>query len=140
VASYPQSSFMPAPLASVRVKLDRANNHARELKLKIIRYLNREPYRTTREHQPKMRQSVYRIYLKRLPPPEWSAILGDAVHNHRSALDHLACAIVETHGEVTADTSFPICITYPDFRSAWDRNIGLKTRRVPGLKRDLQRL
>lgn len=43
------------------------------------------------------------------PPKRWGLLAGDAVHNTRSALDHLASRLVELEGnEPTDRTAFPI--------------------------------
>lgn len=40
---------------------------------------------------------------------QWGLLAGDAVHNTRSALDHLACRLVEHNGHnTTIRTAFPI--------------------------------
>jgi hypothetical protein len=53
----------------------------------------------------------------RAPPLEWSLIAGDAIHNVRSALDHLASALVLANGsEVSRRTQFPIYDHVPDQR------------------------
>jgi len=49
------------------------------------------------------------VRIREDPPAEWSAIIGDAVHNARSALDHLAFALVEANGgSADENTTFPI--------------------------------
>jgi hypothetical protein len=51
----------------------------------------------------------------RAPPLRWSLIAGDAIHNVRSALDHLASGLVlANEGEVTTRTQFPIYDHVPD--------------------------
>lgn len=60
------------------------------------------------------------------PPAEWGLIVGDAMHNARSALDHLACRLVELDGGlVTTRTAFPIWDDDPndsaDTRNRYDR-------------------
>ncbi len=43
------------------------------------------------------------------PPAHWGLLAGDAVHNARSALDHLACRLVECNDRTaTRQTSFPL--------------------------------
>ena len=42
------------------------------------------------------------------PPLDWSALIGDAIHNARAALDHLAVLIVEQHGKGNGRRQFPI--------------------------------
>jgi hypothetical protein len=50
-------------------------------------------------------------------PDDWGLILGDAFHNMRSALDVLACQLVELNeGTVTKRTAFPIYATAPTQR------------------------
>ena len=49
----------------------------------------------------------------REPPARWGLIVGDALHNMRAALDHLACRLVELAGNAPSrSTAFPI----------WDRD------------------
>jgi hypothetical protein len=49
------------------------------------------------------------LKVRRLIPSEIPLVTGDVVHNARSALDHLACAAVESGGgTVTTNTAFPI--------------------------------
>jgi hypothetical protein len=44
-----------------------------------------------------------------IPPPRWALVVGDAMHNARSALDHLACRLVELAGHKPGNrTAFPI--------------------------------
>ncbi len=46
---------------------------------------------------------------ERSRPPEWSPIIGDIVHNWRSALDHLAWQLVIRNGrKPSGSTAFPI--------------------------------
>jgi hypothetical protein len=56
------------------------------------------------------------------PYIQWSLIVGDIVHNLRSALDHLVLHLALLHGtklEVAAElTSFPVALNAPEFRSA----------------------
>ena len=52
---------------------------------------------------------VHWVRVRRNPPLHWSALVGDAIHNARSALDHLAWALVELDGGVPGEhTYFPI--------------------------------
>ena len=40
-------------------------------------------------------------------PPEWGLLAGDAIHNARSALDHLVCARVEALNEIVTIAPVP---------------------------------
>jgi hypothetical protein len=51
------------------------------------------------------------------PSPRWGLLAGDAMHNARSALDHLACRLVELAGNTpTRTTAFPIWPDAPETR------------------------
>lgn len=53
------------------------------------------------------------------PPRDLSPIIGDALYNYRSALDHLAWHLVEANGEIpTRQTSFPICDERQDYEGS----------------------
>lgn len=56
-------------------------------------------------------QCIVRLKVRERPPPEWSPIIGDIVHNYRSALDHLAYQLVRRAGGgrgVAGQTAFPV--------------------------------
>jgi hypothetical protein len=54
-----------------------------------------------------------RFVLESVPeiPPEIRLLLGDAAHNLRTALDHLACELVRSTGIAEPRVYFPICET-----------------------------
>jgi hypothetical protein len=60
-------------------------------------------------------------------PIRWGTLIGDVVHNARSSLDHLACALNRERGDNCEDpqTAFPILFEPKghawDDRAAWDR-------------------
>lgn len=50
--------------------------------------------------------------------PAWALMFGDAIHNLRSALDHIVCQLAILNGNDIScceKTYFPICICKPDF-------------------------
>jgi hypothetical protein len=56
--------------------------------------------------------------------PAWPLIVGDIIHNLRSALDHIVCQLAILHGNDISccdATYFPICICKPDFKKAEKR-------------------
>lgn len=93
----------------VRLKLERAEHHIRHLE------------QIARDHvafnvQAMKRQPNPKKWRKRgvgsAPPRHTPTILGDAIHNLRSALDHAYCALVIANGyEITNRTAFPF---YPN--------------------------
>lgn len=116
-----QQPLLPTALRGVELRVLRAREHLQELDKHIQDYLVSKPYRLT--VQPDAALSVYRITVHHTPPPlELAAIVGDVLHNLRSALDHLARQLVLAHGGVPVDgggggtTTFPI--TSPEFDPA----------------------
>ncbi len=91
------------------IKIERAKTHVRELEALVQEFLQSSPYAVVREEDPETGDLVYRLRVLRQPPLAWSAIVGDAVHNLRTALDLLACELVRANGgRVNEDTGFPI--------------------------------
>jgi len=78
--------------------------------------------------------------VKRKPPTRWGLLVGDAMHNARSALDHLACRLVELNfKEPTSLTAFPIWDELPkskDRRNRFERIIeGMSDIHKEGIRR-----
>lgn len=101
---------------SWRLKVDRAEQHLGDLKREIDRYAEQHAYKAVHhvggvkchEHPDCWR---YRLQITQEPDP-WLAILaGDVVHNLRSALDHIAVALVPSSRRYKA--SFPIRMEDP---------------------------
>lgn len=81
------------------VKVSRAKRHIRELEDSLDSFLNKRPFRTF--IGPHKRPGKRLISVKQIHsiPVGFSAIIGDAVHNLRSALDLLIYALVGTKNE-----------------------------------------
>lgn len=81
---------MADPLASARKKLERAEHHLETLREAEKGFLKTKPYEVVAaEIEADGLEHVYRLKVHIEPPPELSLILGDAIHNVRSALDHI---------------------------------------------------
>ena len=90
------------------IKLHRSAQHIAELECNIQNYLNSKPFGLVKVEE-QNGDLVSRIKLLQPIPIEWSAIIGDAVHNMRSALDLLAWQlVVHNGGKPTNKTCFPI--------------------------------
>jgi hypothetical protein len=114
------------PLESARLKVDRANSHARALKAEIERWLEDDPYSLTVDEDSETGEEVCVIHIARRPPIEWSLIIGEIVYGLRSALDHAVFALSTPAGggSPPRGTEFPIFIDKPKFPST-DRPGGL---------------
>lgn len=77
-----------------RLKIERAKTHIRELETLIKAFIKTDPYSIVVENDLDAEQRVWKIRAARKIPPAWSAVVGDAIHNLRSTLDLLLCAVV----------------------------------------------
>jgi hypothetical protein len=93
------------PFVASRLKLQRARRHVDELEREITAFLVARPFRLVIEQQEEWH--AWTVRLRKNVPLEFSAIIGDAVHNLRSALDLLACDLVRLNGNSTKGVYFP---------------------------------
>lgn len=77
-------------IATVRLKIERAEKHIRDLDAEIVAFLKENPYPVSRYQDPTSGYVVHYVDSVRPIPPAISLIAGDAIANIRSALDHLA--------------------------------------------------
>jgi len=94
---------------TVQVKLDRAQGHIRDLRQVVAARFDEGTYRFTLERESDSPYHVLRVYDLPSVDREWSGIIGDALFNIRSSLDHLADLLVRANGnDPTHKTQFPI--------------------------------
>lgn len=138
---------------SWRLKLYRAEEHFCYFKLRVAPFQERQAYPVSEGFEPYGDSQMYtwRLQLPPLEDPSLAVIVGDVLFNVRSALDHLAMALVpprnRTRGVVRA-TQFPIFTCDIDEldpftgkylhgrdRGRWDRATqGMTPRAVTALK------
>jgi hypothetical protein len=95
-------------LSSVRVKIARGEMHYRELSADIELFRKRKPYTVISDIDPNTGEQIWKVdgELISVPP---LPMLGDALYNFRSALDHLAWQLVlKAGGTPDQRTEFPI--------------------------------
>jgi hypothetical protein len=93
----------------IRLKIERAKEHIRNLDLAIQTFVCSEPYAIRTKPHSVIQHTT--LYVARAEPVPTTVpiILGDAIHNLRSALDHLAWQLVEADGGIPdKHTFFPI--------------------------------
>lgn len=96
-------------LYGCELKIRRAREHLDVLQDALQEFKRRDPYEVTCEADTKADQYIVRLKVRERPPPEWSPLIGDIVHNARSALDHLAYQLVRKNGRSpTNNTAFPV--------------------------------
>jgi hypothetical protein len=97
-----------ADLIGVRVKINRARSHIEELRSNAADFLASSPY-TLEKLEKENGDLTYIIKINSDVPIEWCAIVGDIVHNLRSALDLMAWQFVINDGNTPGkNTYFPI--------------------------------
>lgn len=112
----------PIPLRGPRAKVERAIDHAGAFNRELRAYIESEPIDIEPRFEDPPGCWVLRLRIDRYPPLRLSTILGDLVHNARSALDHVAWELARRHlGDTDAEDlrtqiSFPITLKSRDFR------------------------
>ncbi len=98
------------PLDGCVAKLNRATHQMRELAADIQRYGQERGYRVALEDDPRTQERVFRVHVREPPRlMEWGVMVGDIVHNLRSALDHLIEQLTILNvGTSYKQTEFPI--------------------------------
>jgi hypothetical protein len=109
-------------LGGSRAKLGRAKEHVETLRAKIALAGHPDPrvIPLRRKYEPEFGAVVYRIERVIRAGDDWGLIVGDAVHNMRSALDHLAWALAVRHfgGVAPTDDKIVRDIQFPVFSDA----------------------
>lgn len=100
-------------LALIRVKVERAKQHYRDLEGEIRAFLDSTPYEVSTKPDPQVAESIkYHIANVRETPHSILLIVGDILFNLRAALDHLAYQLAWVNGtrneKILKTTSFPI--------------------------------
>jgi len=97
------------PFEGCRIKILRATNHLIEYERKERAFLNKRPCEIFAKFD-ESGQYYNRIFrVKENIPDEFSAIIGDVVHNLRSALDLMAVELVQLAGQDAQKVHFPFC-------------------------------
>ena len=130
------------------LKFKRATHHMVDIRREAKRYADSHPYEIVRIREPKRQAKGirYRLRITEQPDPLIAVILGDFVHNLRSALDHVVVASSRTQA-TRKSAYFPIQVTDPWERDASRRYIvrdkevrkGFR-RAIAGLHPDAQTL
>jgi hypothetical protein len=93
------------PFASAKLKIERANQHIKDVERWVRYFLDFSTYSLGINADDK-------VFITRPPPiartQVLAAIVGDAVHNLRVALDHIAFEILQRFGGHLETTGFPI--------------------------------
>lgn len=102
------------------VKLARAAELLNELRGEIVAFHASTPYKLSAEKEAGTGDHVVRVQILDTPPMRWGALIGDAIHNLRSALDLLVWQLVLHNGSTPGKkNSFPVFDHENDFLSGY---------------------
>lgn len=110
----------PHELAGCQLKLDRAYEHTQFLYRAVEEFLWLNPQEPTPKIDAENREVVVWMNVRDTPPLRWSAVIGDVVHNLRSALDHLVYQLAIANGKSPSGLSYPILTEDPSSPEASD--------------------
>jgi hypothetical protein len=100
---------MTHPLEGARAKIARAADHLEALDAALTRFIVDGGFQLPAERDPETGEFVYRMYSNLRPPvppsPSTSVLVGDALHDLRSALDHTVWQLARAPSEAN---QFPI--------------------------------
>jgi hypothetical protein len=101
------NNVTPALFSGPQRKVERAQRHIDNLEETIEGYVARHPYRIVLEATPDGRRHNWTIRVRENIPESLPLVIGDAIHNLRSALDLLACDLVQQNNGSTDNVYFP---------------------------------
>jgi len=123
----------PDPMLGPKLKVDRAKRHLADFEAALQAFFAEKPYELVSNPDMQTGEVVYRIKVHKCLPDELSIIVGDVVHNLRSALDQMVCALVRANGQqVTGGNAFPILGSAKSFEersSVKLKNVSFKAAR-----------
>jgi hypothetical protein len=112
------------PLDGPRRKLKRAERHLNELQGGITQWLARDPYEFVQESDPEAGTHVLHCRVTEPFDEEWPLLVGEAMGQTRSALDHLVQQLVLANGRKPSGShQFPIYKTQEGFKPERIRGI-----------------
>jgi hypothetical protein len=99
--------------SSARSKILRASQHIDCAEKLIEDWLRTDAYTIGSEVDPETGYTIRRAKIKESPPERISIVGGDAVHNLRSALDHVVYALAERHSPNPLAPEIEAALMYP---------------------------
>jgi hypothetical protein len=102
------------------------------LKSAILAFKNGNPYKISAKHDPQTRKLIYYLVDVKPVPMKIALIAGDALHNLRGALDHLAYRLFRIGAEERADAKH---VYFPIFDNAAKYHAGVMEK-VHGMRQD----
>jgi hypothetical protein len=102
-------------------KVERANYHIGDLEREFQLFVSKKPHRFSVNVEPNTGHMSIRVRFIDKPPSTFALIIGGAIHNLRTALDHLMWEVVGINGGKQHQyLSFPTRDNRVNFESAWN--------------------
>jgi hypothetical protein len=97
------------PFDVPRLKIRRARYHIDDLIEQLRVFIKREPFflEITPAPETWTKGKKWVVHVSEEVPLDFAAIIGDVIHNLRSALDLMACELVRANGQSDDDVHFP---------------------------------
>ena len=103
----------------IQLKIERAKEHIEHLGTAISAFCKSQPYTIGFKKHPQIDWTTLYVESAKPVPNNIALIIGDAVHNLRSSLDHLAWQLVKANGgKPDVRTYFPISDTVEKYATA----------------------
>jgi len=107
----------PHALEGIDGKIARAEQHLATLHREMEAWQDREPWTLEPEVHDGGRKHFWRVRLSEPIPVGWAVVLGEAVHDLRSALDQAVYWLtIDWTGKAVDDSAFPVCTSGHNFR------------------------
>ncbi len=99
----------PSKFIGPKLKIERAKRHIADFQAMAQAFFEEQPYGLIADVDPQTGENIYRVLVKKQIPIELSALLGDAIHNLRTALDYAVTDMIKAaDGEIKYNERFPI--------------------------------
>ena len=105
----------PAPLLTAFAKTERVMSQINELNNRIRTFFQTNPYQVTANLNDDNTKQVWRFVLTRKLPHDLAIIAGEILHNLRSPLDQVACAVALFQGRSETGGCFAFAKTLDEF-------------------------
>jgi hypothetical protein len=114
----------PRAIAGIEIKIERANQHLALLHDEMSAWNARVPWRLVPEVHANGTKHFYRLRFLEPIPVEWAVILGEALHDLRSALDQSVYWLtVDQTGRPLEGSAFPVYTSRTRFYE-WSKRAG----------------
>ena len=95
---------------SALVKIERSENHISYLSARVREFVASNPYRFAVERDPDTKAPTLVLRVDKDMPVDFAPIIGDAIHNLSSALDHIVFDLVKPdNAAMERRVQFPFC-------------------------------